>query len=131
MYFFNFVWKISILSFLMQIFIFPNFGIKGEIYSKKCLKWRNVLKVSCGYIYDDYAQVNWNIRNQEILKSIDKFCETCNLKNELFMFDLSKEEIYKINYKNNKIIVKNTKTNEIFETVQDFSCFECFLNLYF
>ena len=124
----------NVFFFVFSLFFFFNVIQKVEsgMYVEKCLRWREKLKVSCGYIYTDYnyAQVNWNFKNDRILKSIDEFCPSCNLKNELFLFELYEEKVYKISYDVNKIYIKNTYTEEIFETEQEFSCFDCFLSLY-
>jgi len=129
--------NVKLLLFLLFLISFSN----SEIFTKKCLKWKNSLVVSCGYIYNSqnyenyeiYAEVEWYFRNQRILRSIDDFCETCNLKNELFMFELDKK--YKIYFENNKIYFKYEGMSEIFEIFeteenQNLECFECFLNLY-
>jgi hypothetical protein len=124
--------KILIKKIMFFLFLFF-LNIQSEIFTKKCLKWKDFLKVSCGYIFKDnnnilYADLIWYYENPKILKSIDEFCESCNLKNELFMFEL--DEAYKIYHENKKIIIK--KKEQIFETEEDqsFECFECFLNLY-
>lgn len=113
----------------MLLFLLLLFFSNSELLTKKCLKWRNKLKVSCGYIYpQNYAEVDWYFRNQKILRSIDEFCETCNLKNELFMFEL--DEKYKIYFEDNKFVFEGGGEIFVTEKNQNFECFECFLNLY-
>lgn len=104
------------------------FFTKSEIFTFKCFRWKNKFKISCGYIYQNYAEVEWYFRNQRILRSIDDFCETCNLKNELFMFELN--EKYRIYFEDNKIFFKRNEELFVTEENQNFECFECLLNLY-
>lgn len=124
--------KVKVNNKKKMLLLLLLFFTKSEILTKKCLKWKNSLKVSCGYIYSsqNYAEVEWYFRNQKILRSIDEFCETCNLKNELFMFEL--DEKYKIYFENEKMVFVNIDSNILYETdeIQNFECFQCFLNLY-
>lgn len=117
---------------------------KNVTGKKKCLFWKEKLKVSCGFIYKNesdikktYAEVDWYYTNRKIFESFDNFCYFlddqinigCNLKNELFL--LEKNHNYVIRYEEGKIIFDSGESDDYYESSQNFEkCFLCILNLY-
>ena len=130
--------KTLLFLVIFQTILFQRFIVsKPIIIQEKCLYWKNIMKIACGYIqiydnnvYESHATINWywTDKKRKILESFDSMCPSCDLENELIAFQKKHKYVWK--YVNGEIWITGPTADEDYRTEQSFECYMCLLKLY-